>query len=82
MKKSIEDIMNSLTEKQIKEFMQEYNLSYEKAKKGLAEYIYFSLYEDKQIEDIVTERIECVNGIAIYTSKDAIERRKQNDKRI
>lgn len=76
MVKSIEDIMNSLTEKEIKEFMQEYNLSYEKAKRGLAEYIHFSLYEDKQIEDMVTERIQCANGITIYTSKDAIERRK------
>lgn len=56
--KTVEEIMSSLTEDQIKEFMDDYKLSYEEAKKGLAEYIHFNLYnEDYEVNSISSKRI-------------------------
>lgn len=47
MKKySLIEIENSLTERQIREYMNDYGLPYNKAKEGLTSYIYFMLNSD------------------------------------
>ena len=40
---TVESVKNELKDKHIREFAEEYALSYEEAKQGLAEYIYFNL---------------------------------------
>lgn len=47
----IQDCMTKFNDKIVKDFMEQYNLSEQNARKGLAEYYYYNYYEceDNQI---------------------------------